>query len=149
MGVAVFDYDRWAARYPALAAAVARPLAEEYFGEATLYLDNTDASLVADVGVRRVLLNMLTAHIAAINGASGAGAAGMVGRISQVTEGSVTIASELQTKPGSEQWYAQTPFGLQYWTATAQYRTAHYVPGPRPYLGVPGTTGWGPGTWSR
>ena len=142
MGVAVFDYDRWSARYPVLAANVRQPLAEEYFAEAGIYLDNTDGSPVADVSVRLVLLNMLVAHIAAINGAAAGGAGGLVGRISQVTEGSVTIASDLQTKPGTEQWYAQTAPGLSYWTATAPYRTAQYVPGPRPFVGVPGVL-WG------
>lgn len=143
MAVAVFNYALWSARYPALAAVVNEPLATAYFGEAGLYLDNTDCSPVDDVNVRLTLLNMLVAHIALLNGASPAGEAGLVGRIASATEGSVTINAELQTKPGTEQWYAQTQPGLSYWTATARYRTMHYVPGPQPYLGVPGTTGWG------
>lgn len=145
MGVASFNYTAWAARYPALAPAVPEELAALYFAEAGLYLDNTDCSPVDDVTTRLVLLNMLVAHIAALNGATAAGAAGLVGRVSSATEGSVTINAELQTRPGTEQWYAQTPYGLQYWTATAVYRTAQYVPGPRPYLGVPGAFG----LWSR
>lgn len=149
MAVASFNYSLWAARYPALAAVVAEPLATAYFGEAGIYLDNTDCSLVQDVNVRLTLLNLLTAHIAALNGATASGAAGLVGRVSSATEGSVTINADLQTRPGTEQWYAQTPYGLQYWAATAAYRTAVYVPGPQPYLGVPGGSEWGAGRWSR
>jgi hypothetical protein len=143
VGIASFDYATWSVRYAALAVVVAEPLATLYFGEAGLYLDNTDGSYVCDLVERATLLNMLTAHIAAVNGATAAGQAGIVGRISSVTEGSVTIASEYQVPPGSAAWYAQTPYGAQYWAATAKYRTMQYAPGPRPYLGVPGSQ------WSR
>lgn len=145
MAVAVFNYAMWAARYPALAPVVDEALATAYFAEAGVYLDNTDCSIVSDVTVRLVYLNMLVAHIALLNGASAAGAAGLVGRIASATEGSVTINADLNARPGSEQWYAQTQPGLSFWTATAAYRTMQYVPGPQPYLGVPGVSrglGW-------
>lgn len=145
MGVAAFNYTAWAARYPAIAPAVPEELATLYFAEAGLYLDNTDCSPVDDVNTRLVLLNMLVAHIALLNGAGPAGASGAVGRVASATEGSVTVNFDLQASPGSEQWYAQTQPGLSYWAATAVYRTATYVPGPRPYLGVPGAFG----LWSR
>ncbi len=142
MGVAVFSYALWAARYPALAPKVAEPLAQSYFDEAgALYLLNNDCSIVEDVPTRLILLNMLVAHIAAINGATATGEAGLVGRISTATEGSVTIAAEYNAAPGTEQWYAQTPYGAQYWAATVGYRSATYVPGPTPFLGVPGPRG--------
>lgn len=149
MAVATFNYSVWSARYPALAARVDAPLAEAYFAEAGLYLDNTDASLVADVNERGLLLNMLVAHIAALNGASAAAEAGLVGRINQVTEGSVTISAEYDVAPGSEKWYAQTPYGAQYWAVTAKYRTAVYVPGRQPTFDPFGTLGWGAGRWSN
>lgn len=136
MTVAVFDYSTWAARYPELATSVDAALGGAYFAEAGLYLDNTDYSRVQDVGIRGVLLNMLTAHIAALSGATAAGAQGLVGRISSVSEGSVSISTELQT-PGGAAWFAQTKYGLMYWQATAQYRTMQYRPGPRPFLGLP------------
>lgn len=152
MGVAVFDYAKWIARFPALVSDVPEPTAEEYFTEATVYLDNTDSSLVADVAQRLLLLNLLVAHIAILNGAGPGGAAaagGMVGRISNASEGSVSITADFKAQPGSEQWYAQTPPGAQYWAMTAQYRTMQYVPGPQPYLGVPGSGGLGGRSWSR
>lgn len=146
MAVAVFDYALWAARYPELAPKVAEPLAAAYFLEAGLYLDNTDASLVADASVRLLYLNMLVAHIAALNGASPAGAAGAVGRISSVTQGSVSTSFDYSIPAGSGAWYAQTKYGAAYWAATAQYRTMQYLPGPRPFLGVPGPGG---AAWPR
>lgn len=139
MGVAVFDYAAWAVRYPALAAQVAEPLADAYFLEAGDYLDNTDCSLVSDVSQRLRFLGLIVAHIAMVNGASPSGAAGLVGRVSSVTEGSVTIGTELRGFTGDmAAYFSQTQYGVQYWALTASYRTAHYVPGPQPFLGVPG-----------
>lgn len=142
MAVAVFAYPQWAARYPELAASVDAALAGAYFAEAGLYLDNTNTSIVDDVALRGVLLNMLVAHIAALAGATAAGAQGLTGRIASVTEGSVTLSTELEL-PGSAGWFAQTKYGLAFWQATARYRTMRYLPGPRPYLGVPGSGGFG------
>lgn len=141
MAVVVFNYTVWSARFPALVPATSEPLATAYFGEACLILDNTDCSAVQDVNARTALLNLLVAHIAAINGATAAGSAGLVGRISEATEGSVTIRADYEAKPGTEQWYVQTPWGAEYWALTAQYRTMHYTPGEQPYLGVIGYTG--------
>lgn len=134
MGVAVFDYAVWAARYPELAASVDATLAGSYFIEAGLYLDNTDASPVVDVPQRLLLLNMLVAHIAIL---SSAARGGLVGRLSTATEGSVTINAEMET-PGTAAWFAQTQPGAAFWQATTVYRTMRYLPGPRPFLGVPG-----------
>lgn len=137
MAVAVFDYAAWALRYPTLALKVPSALATAYFAEATDFLDNTDSSPIDDVVQRLRFLNLLVAHIAAINGATTAGAAGIVGRISSVTEGSVTISSEYMTTPGSHAWFAQTQWGAEYWALTAGYRTVSYVPGQQPYVGEP------------
>jgi hypothetical protein len=142
MAVAVFDYNLWTLRYPALAAKVPEPLAVSYFAEAGLFLDNTDCSIVTDVAARLILLNMIVAHIAYGNGASAASEAGLVGRISSVTEGSVTIATEFKGFSGDlAAYFSQSPYGVEYWAMTAGYRTAHYVPGVQPFLGVPGYLG--------
>ena len=146
MAVAVFDYSNWAIRFPTLAAKVSQPLATAYFAEATDLLDNTDGSPVVDVAQRLRFLNLLVSHIAALNGASPMFAAGMVGRISSVTEGSVSISSDYTTLVGSAAWYAQTPWGAEYWALTAGYRSATYVPADQPFLGVPGAGGWNGGS---
>lgn len=132
MAVAVFDYALWAARYPTLATKVDVSLAGLYFSEATLILNNSDCSLVADVGQRLALLNMLVAHIATLNLSEADGGTGMIGRISKATEGSVSVEATLGTLSAQATYFGQTPYGLQYWRATAQYRTFQYRPGPRP-----------------
>lgn len=145
MGVVTFNYALWAATYPALAAKVPEPLATRYFAQATLYLDNTDCSPVTDVDQRAVLLDMLVAHIAALNGATAAGEAGLVGRISSVTEGSVTISADMNVAAGTEAWYMQTPWGAQYWAATVGYRSGFYVPGDQPIADPLAIGTWGYG----
>lgn len=143
MGVAVFDYAAWALRFPTIAAAVPEPLAEMYFGEATDFLDNSDDSVVPDVAQRLRYLNLIVAHIAVVNGASASGAAGLVGRINNVSEGSVSIGTELKGFNGDlAAYFSQTPYGVEYWAVTANFRQAVYVPGVPAYTGVPGYGGY-------
>lgn len=128
MAVVVFDYEAWAARYPELASSVDAPTGQLYFNEATLYLDNTDNSIVQDVTQRAVLLNMLVAHIAFLNAPIGGSASSpLVGRISDATEGTVSVRTELSGLPGSAAWYSQSKYGLAYWQATINYRNVRYV----------------------
>lgn len=136
MAVASPDYSGWSARYPTLAANVAEPLYDQYFIEAGLQIDNTDCSPVTDIALRTVLLNMVVAHIASLNGAANGGApTGIVGRISSVTEGSVSIKADLNDE-GIPAYWAQSPYGLAYWQATAPYRTAFYLPGIQPVFDI-------------
>lgn len=130
-GVVVFSYATWIARYPEFSTVTA-PVAQLYFDEATLYLSNTECSVVVDTARRAVLLNMLTAHIAALNAKNAAGqlAASLVGRIDSATEGSVSVHADMPGVTGNSAWFQQTPYGAAYWQATAQYRTMRYVPGP-------------------
>lgn len=141
---AIFNYAAWAARYPELAGSVLEPLATLYWDEAGLYLLNTGASQVTDIARRGVLLNMLTAHIAALNATiNGQAPSGLVGRVASATEGSVSVSTAASMLPGSAEWYAQTRYGLSFWTATARYRMARYYAGNVPYLGVGGPRGTG------
>lgn len=129
MAVVTFDYNGWIARYPEFTS-VTQATAQAYFNEATIYLDNTDASRVTDPVRRAVYLFMLTAHIAALNsGVGGQPASQLVGRIGNATEGSVSVATGYIDEPGTAGWYAQTKYGLAYWTATAGFRTMQYIPG--------------------
>lgn len=130
MGVVAFDYAAWATRYPELAAYVAQPTAAAYFGEAELYCDNTANSPVTDDsvgGTRSKLLNMLTAHVAALNAPLGSPSSPLVGRISNATQGSVTVATDMQLPAGSAQWYNQTKYGAAFWQASARYRQFRYA----------------------
>ncbi|TAL90909.1 MAG: DUF4054 domain-containing protein [Candidimonas sp.] len=135
-GVVDFDYSGWSARYPEFSTSVSAGLAQQYFNEAQLYCDNTPCSPVTDAspgGQRAVFLNMLTAHIAALNAPlNGQPSSPLVGRINSAAEGSVSVQTQLDMPAGTAQWYTQTKYGIAYWTATAQFRMMQYVPGPVP-----------------
>lgn len=136
-GVVVFNYATWVLRYPEFAG-IAEPLAQAYFDEAGLYLDNTPCSPVANLAKRGLYLNMITTHIAAINNPTTGTT--LVGRVSSATEGSVSVSTEYNV-PGSAAWFAQTRYGAAFWQATAWLRTFRYVPGP-----APAAAGW---PWRR
>ena len=142
----VFDYSSWALRYPELASSVSQPLAQLYFNEAQLYVDNSACSLVpncAPAYQRATFLNMVTAHIAALNAPLGGQPPNpLVGRVSNATEGSVNVAAQFDVPAGSAQWFAQTKYGAAFWQASAQFRTMHYVPGAVPIMN-PFTANWG------
>lgn len=129
MGIVVFNISTFRARYPGFATAP-DALLQAYFDEATIYLNNTECSLVADVSRRAVLLNMLTAHIAKLNyGENGESASPLVGRINSATEGSVSVTTDMGPVSGSQAWYIQTQYGAAYWQATVNLRSFRYVPG--------------------
>lgn len=138
-GVVTFDPTKFVARYPEFAT-VDPDLLQAYFDEAALvYLDNTEASRVANIEPRAVLLNMLVAHIAQLNvGSSAQPASPLVGRINTATEGSVSVGADMGVVPGTAAWFMQTKYGASYWQATAQYRTMRYMPGRSgPGTGIP------------
>lgn len=140
-GVVVFDWSAFAARYPELAGSITSLQAQLYFNEATLYCDNGATSPVCDLTQRAVLLNMLTAHVCALNAPLCDNASSpLVGRISQATEGSVSVQTQNDYPPGTVQWFQQTKYGAAFWAASAGYRTGQYSPGPftplDPFLGV-------------
>ena len=132
MPAVVFDPAAFKARYPEFAS-VGDLLLQACFGEADLYLSNTDNSPVQNVTRRAVLLNMLTAHIAALGGAlSSDGQPRPVGRVSSATEGSVSAAFE-GPPPGSAQWFQQSQYGAAFWQATSGLRGFRYLAQPTRY----------------
>ena len=129
MAVVAFDLAGFRLRYPEFAT-VADALLGAYFVESTVYLNNTDSSIVADVALRSMLLNMLTAHIAVLNsGANGQAASALVGRINSASEGSVSVSADMGPVSGSSAWFLQTRYGAAFWSATARFRTMRYIPG--------------------
>lgn len=124
MCVVVFDLAGFRVRYPEFAA-LGDPLLNVYFVEAQIYLNNTDCSPVQDCTIRSVYLNMLVAHLAALNQP---GSSPLVGRVASATEGSVSVSVEMQNGSPSSAWFMQTKYGAAYWQATAAYRTFYYVP---------------------
>jgi hypothetical protein len=131
-GIVVFDYSGWQMRYPELACWVAAGLAQAFFLEAQIYLSNEACSPVPSVAKRTVLLNMLVAHIAALNAPlNGEPSPTLVGRIASASEGSVSVSVTMET-PGTAAWFNTTKYGAAFYAATASLRTMRYVPGVQP-----------------
>lgn len=132
MGLLAFDSAQFLARYPEFSS-LSTSLLEAYFAEAGIYCANASTSLVKDQspgGLLSLLLNMLTAHIAALNGGvNGEAPSPLVGRIDDATQGSVHVHADMGVVPGTAAWYAQTKYGMAYWQATIAYRTFRYFPG--------------------
>lgn len=127
--VATFDYNAWLARYPEFTT-VSASLANQYFTEAGLYLNNTGSGPVADTPTQLMFLNMLVAHIAKLNAVvENIPSSDLVGRIANASEGSVSVQAQADLAPGSAQWFAQTKYGFAFWQATARFRKMQYVPG--------------------
>jgi hypothetical protein len=135
MTVVVFDPAAFRTRYPEFAS-VSDDQLQAAFDDTGMWLDNSDASPVAAPFPRTSLLYLLTAHIVALRyGTNGQGASGMVGVANSVTEGSVSISSDVSGYGAGSAWFLQTPYGAEYWAATAPYRLGSYVPSWRPTYG--------------
>jgi hypothetical protein len=73
---------------------------------------------------------------------------GIVGRISDAAEGDVSVSAQWEAPPSAGQaYFIQTKYGADYWTKTARYRTAQFIPAPasayNPLRGL--GPWWGPG----
>lgn len=143
MAVAYWNQGLFLARYPEFTASVnANPsLYATLFAEAGLYLNNTDCSIVQDVNLRTVLLNMITAHIAFIGGQLTAdGQPKPVGRVATANEGAVGASFEYPiAQPGSGEWFSMSQYGIAFWQATTCYRGMTYMPQPTRVGGFTGT----------
>lgn len=127
-----FNFDMWIARYPEFQGTVNQTAATNFFNEACLFHRNDGSGPVRTSQSQQLFLNMLTAHIAQLFiGTNVDPASDGVGRVASASEGSVSASFDLQIPAGTAQWYAQTKYGLEYWAATAAYRTMRYLPGPR------------------
>lgn len=150
MAVAVFDYAKWTAMFPYMAA-VPEVVADGFFTVAELLFANDDCSPIPDTDKRLVFLNYIVAHLARLAGypVSAGGSAqpdGMVGRISSATEGTVSIDSDYGSVRNSQAWWIQTQEGATFWQMTIALRTARYVPAPPRYFG-PARRGLLGGIW--
>jgi|WetSurMetagenome_2_1015567.scaffolds.fasta_scaffold00813_9 hypothetical protein len=147
----VFDDATWIAMFPEFSA-LTPAQGNAYFMQAGLICANSCSNPIFAGGTLPALLYLLTSHIAWLNcpkdangnpAATGAPASSLVGRISNASEGSVSVATEWNGSGSpNEAWFIQTRYGAQYWTATAQYRTARYLANPTRVI-----NGVYPGMW--
>jgi hypothetical protein len=140
MGIVVFDLARFRARYPEFGG-IEDPTVEACWNEGGVFCNNTDASPVSDFsagGMRSVLLNMMAAHILALNfGVNGQKPSQLVGRINSASQGSVSVGSDMGAVSGTAAWFMQTQYGATFWQASAPYRTFKYFAGAsRPQSGA-------------
>ena len=145
----LFDYAGWSAAFPAFAN-ISPSDAQSYYDTAAMYCANSTTNPAfctqvaqgsTSVPLLQRLLWLLTCHLAwlgAFRDANGnpsstgtVPAPPLVGRVSSASEGSVSISSELETNGYPiPAFFTQTPWGLQFYQATAQFRTAIYVANP-------------------
>lgn len=112
--VVVFDVDEFKTLYPQFKN-VDDTILQNYFNAATLLLDNTNQSPVKDLAERKMLLYMLTCHIATMKKRGDS----IVGTITAATEGKINVSVNPLVNAN---WYTQTLCGSMYWQATAKYR---------------------------
>lgn len=143
MGVIVsFNYAQWIALFPEFTATVNSTQAQMYFGLATTIHRNDGGGPVSDTTQQLNLLNLVTAHIAALFAPQTAGGTptNLVGRINSATQGSVSVQAAYSNNVSEQMaFFAQTKYGALYWTATAPFRTMRYQPNKnRGIVGPPG-----------
>ena len=118
MGVVVqFNYAQWAATYPEFNATVNQTQAQNYFQIATSIHRNDGGGPVNDPTQQLNLLNMLTAHVAALFAPPVAGAqpSTLVGRINSASEGSVSVQAAYSNNVSQQMaWFVQTKYGAMY-----------------------------------
>lgn len=146
--VATFVYQDWLNLFPTLANTGPDQAAAD-FALAGLYLNNTGwGGKVRDPTAQTQLMYLLTAHLAfLLNGdtTNPAPSPAVVGHMDSANQGSVAIQTSIASNvPLTAAFFMQTQYGLMFWQATAQYRTARFRPSYRTPL-VFGAFGGRPG----
>lgn len=129
--IAVLDPAAFKAAFAPNFATLTDAQITEAFNLASIYLRNDGTGPASTVAVQTSLMYQLTAHLAQIMyGVDVAGPGGIVGRVNSASEGSTSIGAEW-TSTASSAWFLQTPYGANFWQATAAYRMTRYIPGPQ------------------
>lgn len=134
MGVVVtFDPAAWKLQFPEFVY-LTDPQATGYFNMATGVQRNDGGGPICVAAVQLSMLNVLTAHVAALFApvnSGGTPSSPLVGRISDATEGSVSVSTQNEYPPGTAQWFQQTKYGSMWYVMSAPYRLGRYIPNPR------------------
>jgi Protein of unknown function (DUF4054) len=155
-----FNFATFVATFPEFSALTSGQ-AQGYFNRATgSIVGNSTTNPIFNDGNLPYLVYLVTAHVAWLNcpkdangnpAATGAPASPLVGRISNASEGSVSVQTEWPLDGSSsaqEKYLAQTKYGVEYWAATSQYRTAQYAARPTIVVGGRFRNPWlGRGGW--
>ena len=129
MGAQVsFDPNAFLGAYPQFNHVVPAQLFN-YFSIATGYCKADGTGPVTDQTLLTNMLNLLVAHLCQLlHPPGGAGPPpNLVGRITNASEGSVSVAVQMDLPPGSAQFFGQTEYGIMYWQLSLPYRTMRYT----------------------
>src|SRR4051812_4005675 len=104
MGVQVqLTYNEWITRFPEFRDNISELQAEALFVEASVYHINDGSGPVRDPAAQKVLLGLVTAHLAAsYYGTGGEGASGMVGQITSASQGSASLSVQPLAATGTQ-----------------------------------------------
>ena len=119
MAVITFDEAVFRAAYPEFADVTTAALSGYWNAACVITGINTDTSPVADLNVRRVLLNMATCHLATLAQRGDR----VTGALNHATEGSVSAGYTAPPQTPRSWWWLQTRCGAAYWEAMKAYRT--------------------------
>lgn len=129
-GIVELDHNRFKEAYPQFNLLNDTQL-QMLFVKACSLLNNTKCSYVKDLAEREMLLFLLMAHMAMIQGQINEGNSA-VGRASSASEGSVSVSLDYGQTTNAEKWYTQTPYGAEYCQMTSKYRSFLYTLGVMP-----------------
>lgn len=126
-----FDFGAFKAAFPVFGQ-VDPAYATAMFNRAQVaLLDNTHGSPVCDDNVLTYLFYLLVAHLLSLYPCGQRGTLGQrpAGNITTASQGTVSTAFEVRMPAQSAMaaWYCQTQYGLEFWTASAPYRSARYM----------------------
>jgi hypothetical protein len=152
----IFVYADWVAEFPVFGA-VSSTMGQSYFNRASNLFPNSTSNPAFAAGVLLSLLYIATSHIAWLNAprdangnpaSTGQAAPSLVGRINSAAEGSVNVSVELSggDDTPSKAFWVQTPFGFEFWQASARFRTFRYRARPTRVINgvypMRGSFGW-------
>jgi hypothetical protein len=134
MGVQItFDNNQWYAQFPEFKRVIPATVSA-MFTVATTLIRNDGGGPIRDAQAQQNALYYATAHLIRLFYPPGNNGEpyDFTGRISSATEGSVTVATELNlpVNPGAA-WWTQTPYGFAAWQILASDRTMRYFPSRR------------------
>jgi len=130
MPAVIFDPADFREQYPEFSS-LSDGVLNRLFSTAILLVDNGEYSVISDLVERKALLYLVVAHLAFLSyGPKGAGAVsgGVQGRINSVTQGSVSVGSELLNLGAGAEWWQLSSYGALFWMTTMKYRVGSYTP---------------------
>lgn len=140
-----FSFEKWVALYPEFGGC--SPVqGQAWWSRAGIICWNSPRNPTYCYGILETLLYMLTSHIGFLTSprdaygnfaAAGIPPAPIVGRVNHASEGSVSIGADWDGSGSpSEAYFTQSRYGVEYWQATAPWRTFQYAAQPTVVAGT-------------